>query len=178
MDTSLQIRGALYAIAAGLLFCCLSWPVIADEPPEKEQEAFTWNEDWDAAFAEAKKNEKPLLAYFTSKSCGACKYMEQNTFADPVIRERLERGWVVVRIYTNYTNKTGTYKGKTKTYAELARMMRVVGVPSFVFFDRDGKPVQKATGARDSDEFGPMLDYMRDEAYKKNIPFDEYRKSR
>ena len=135
---------------------------------------YAWNEDWNSAFAERAERETPLLVYFTSKSCPACRIMEQETFAEPTVRERLEQEWTCVRIYGDRMDKKGDYNGKTRNYLQLAKVFRVIGVPTFVFFDREGEPLQHIVGARDEKEFGAILDYIHQEVYKKGISFKEF----
>jgi thioredoxin-related protein len=62
------------------------------------------------------------------------------------------------------------------SYRAFAVYFRVDSLPAFVFIDREGKPVQRVSGYWSADMFGPLLDYMQGEVYKRNIAFEEYLK--
>ena len=131
--------------------------------------------DWDEGTNEAKKKNKPVFAYFTSEHCGSCRAMEKNTFAAPGIKKRLAVNWVSICINTSKSVKSGTFDGKTMNYYKLSKYFRVNAVPTFVFLDTDLKPIQSIVGFRNKEIFAPILDYMKDEAYKKGISFKEFR---
>ncbi len=149
---------------------------IADEKVTTAKEK-AWYDDWNKGMAAAKKEKKPILVDFFSDHCGACKAMHTITFTAPEIKKRLSADWINIRINTSHI-KSVTHEGKTMNYLELAKYFRVNGVPTYIFFDKEGKPVQSLFGYRDKKLFGPILDYMKDEAYKKGITFKEYSKSK
>jgi len=43
--------------------------------------------------------------------------------------------------------------------------------------DKDGKPIHLLPGYVPKEQFGPLLDYMKDELYKKKVNFRDYLKS-
>jgi thioredoxin-related protein len=47
-------------------------------------------------------------------------------------------------------------------------------VPTYIFLDKTGIPVQSIIGYMDKKKFGPVLDYMAGEFYKNNITFKQY----
>ncbi|MBT4363621.1 MAG: thioredoxin family protein [Candidatus Latescibacteria bacterium] len=137
----------------------------------------TWYEDWDEGMAKANKQKKPILVDFYTNSCPGCEAMHKTTFTSPEIKKRLAADWISIKINLSNTHKKCTYDSKSMNYYKLGKYFRITGVPAFIFFDREGKPVQSVVGYKDKDLFGSILDYMKDEAYKKGISFKEYRKS-
>jgi len=136
-----------------------------------------WFDDWDDGIEAAKKEKKPVLIDFMSDHCGGCAEMDKQTFAAPEIKERLIPGWICIKVNTHHSGEKGSFNGKTMNYYKLSKYFRVKAVPTFVFLDTDSKPVQSIVGFRNKEIFGPILDYMKDEAYKKGISFKEYKKN-
>ena len=161
-------------------FALYAYPLSAVEEAETANafaaygDDFRWLDDWDEGMALARKLDKPVIVYFTSASCGSCRAMEKHTFASEEIRERFTSDWICIRM-KSLVKKTATFRGKQMSYSRLRKYLRVNGVPSYIFFDREGEPVQSVVGTKDIEEFGDILDYMRDEAYKKGVTFQEYR---
>ncbi len=136
-----------------------------------------WYEDWDEGMATAKREKKLVLIDFIKDYCGGCVKMDKKTFSAPEIRKRLTADWVCIKVNVYHNHKSGTYDGDTLNYFALSKYFRVHELPTFIFFDKEGKPVQSLVGFRDKEIFGPILDYMKYEAYKKGITFKEYSKS-
>ena len=136
-----------------------------------------WYEEWDEAMFAAKKEKKPVMVDFYTTSCPSCKAMHETTFLEPEIIDRFEREWIGIKFNCHKLDMKGTYKGKIMNYGEISQFFRIVYVPTFLFFDKNGEPVQLVVGYLEKDELGPFLDYMRDEVYKKNIKFSDYKKS-
>lgn len=138
-----------------------------------------WQEDWDAGFDLAAKVNKPVLVDFCSTQSLTPEF--QVAFSAPAIKKRLTEDWVTVRIKFENYEKTGTYADKTMSYHELSKYFRIRSRPALLFIDKNGKPVQIISGSKlldfykDDTFLGFILDYMKDETYKKGISFKEYR---
>jgi len=136
-----------------------------------------WYTNWNAGLAQAKKEGKPVIVDFYAEWCKWCKVMDEKTFSAPEIKKMFAADWVTIRIDTEDSNSKGTFKDKTMSYRELAGAFKVKGLPSFLFIAKDGEPVKVIPGYIEKDEFRLLLDYFKDEIYKK-ITFPEYKKSR
>jgi len=89
-----------------------------------------WGHDEAAASAAALKEKRPLLVDFTADWCGACKEMAKHTFSDADVMKRAGK-FVAVKI--DATNDEDP---------QVKRMMekyKVVGLPTVVVFDSEGK---------------------------------------
>ena len=166
-----------------VLFLLLVNTVVIAQPKEQQndEEKYSrklWYEDWDAGMEAAIKDNKPILVDFYSDGCGACKAMHNKTFTEPGIIKLFKDYWICIRINTSHTDKYGTIDGKKMSYSDLARYYRVRGVPTYVFFDKERKPVQSVLGYKNSELFGFILNYIKEEVYKKGISFKEYRESK
>ncbi|MCE5251178.1 thioredoxin fold domain-containing protein [bacterium] len=145
---------------------------------QQAQVDFTWFTDWDKGIEEAKKTKKPVVVDFYADWCVYCKKMDKETFSAPEIKKRLADGWIGIRLNAEKGDLSGTYDGKTMTYPQLTQYFGVTGFPSFLFIDKELKPMRPVPGFIEKDTFGPMLDFIKDEVYKKNVSFQDYMKSR
>lgn len=139
---------------------------------------FTWYTDWDKGIEAAKKENKPVLVDFYADWCHWCKVMDEKTFSADEIKRRFSENWIAIKINSDYKEKQGTYEGKTMSYPQLVRYFKVSGFPSYLFIDKEGNPVTIVSSYLPKEQFGPMLDYMKDELYKKDIKFNDYIKSK
>ena len=167
-------------------------------PAKTTQATISWYTDWDTGMAEAKKNAKPVFVEFYADWCVYCKKMDKETFAAPEIEQRLSNDWVCIKIDTEARNKSGsvyidskanetfTYfpegieniEEKTLPNNQLIGFFGGRGIPTLLFIDKTGKTIYPHAGFIPKEQFGPMLDYFRDELYSKNVNLGEYIKSK
>lgn len=108
--------------------------------------------DYPAALAMAKQQQRPLLIDFTGYTCTNCRWMEANMFPRPEVALELSR-YVRVRLYTD---------GQGEPYQGYQVMQRdiygTVALPYYAVLDPDGTP-QVAFGGltRDAAEFVAFL---------------------
>jgi len=135
-----------------------------------------WTTDWDKAIAAAKAQKKPVIVDFYTDWCGWCKKLDKETYAAPEIKKRLKEGWIGVKINPEDETKKGTLDGAVVKYSDIARKYNVRGFPTIIFLDKDGKEVKLEATINyvPKEPFGPLLDYVKNEHYKKNISLDKY----
>lgn len=155
---------------AGILMMLAS-AALAGPPPDGAAPA--WQLDWDTGMAAARTAGKPVLVDFYTTTCPSCVWMDENVFSTPEIKNRFAQDWVIIKVNL-YDERKATIDGNVLTYGKLRTHFRISGVPTLLFFDRAGNPVQRIVGGQKKETFALILDYMRDEAYAKNITFKDY----
>jgi thiol:disulfide interchange protein DsbD len=97
---------------------------------------FTKVTSLDALNALLEKNRgKKILLDFSAAWCTACKELEEVTFSDPKVKEKMSQ-YVLIR--ADVTNNGAQEKALSKAYG-------VFGPPAIIFFDKDGKVVESKT---------------------------------
>jgi thiol:disulfide interchange protein DsbD len=93
----------------------------------------------------AKNKGKKILLDFAADWCTACKELEEVTFADPRVREKMSE-FVLIR--ADVTKNGAKEKALSKKYG-------VFGPPAILFFNKDGKLMRAKTiiGFVEPDEF-------------------------
>ena len=109
------------------------------------QEKLAWKPYSDSALQAALASKRPVVIDFYADWCGACKELEHETFTDSRVRD-LSRDFVLLQI-----NATDDFPGLEK----LKQTYSVRGLPTMVFFDRQGRirPELTLTGFEDANAF-------------------------
>ncbi|MFQ1686670.1 protein-disulfide reductase DsbD [Aeromonas veronii] len=96
---------------------------------------------------------KPVLLDLYADWCVACKEFEHKTFSDPAVRERFGQ---MVLLQADVT-------ANDDADIELLNSLNVLGLPTLIFFDREGKELtgQRVTGFMGPAEFLGKLDQLR-----------------
>ncbi|MGL4251836.1 MAG: protein-disulfide reductase DsbD [Aeromonas sp.] len=96
---------------------------------------------------------KPVLLDLYADWCVACKEFEHKTFSDPAVRERFAE---MVLLQADVT-------ANDDNDVELLNSLNVLGLPTLIFFDREGKELagQRVTGFMGAAEFLGKLDQLR-----------------
>jgi len=102
----------------------------------------------DKALQQAKDLDKPVMIDVYADWCVACLELEHKTFSDPAVQALLAP-FTLIRL--DITNSQDT--------DQLLNRFNIIGPPTLVFFDVEGKEVNAAriTGFVDADEFKAVL---------------------
>jgi thiol:disulfide interchange protein DsbD len=102
-----------------------------------------------AALAEAKKQGQPVMLDFYADWCISCKEMEVLTFSDPKVRQALE-GVMLLQADVTPNDDLDT---------ELYKHFGIIGPPSIMFFDRDGKELRnfRVVGYMEAEKFSQHI---------------------
>lgn len=111
-----------------------------------------WLTDYDAALKRAKADGKTVVVDFFATWCGPCQLMDEKTFADPRVRQRLK----------NFV----TLKVDVDKQPELARRYGVSSLPTSGVLAADGKPLAGAAGYLPVDQFLKLLENSKNQRGK------------
>ncbi|HYE20766.1 MAG TPA: thioredoxin family protein [Tepidisphaeraceae bacterium] len=90
-------------------------------------EKVAWQTNLDAARAQAARDKKPLVVYFTASWCGPCQRMKGTTFADQTVADELAAKFIAVKIDTD-------------AQPDVAGQFNVSGIPHIQILRADGTP--------------------------------------
>jgi thiol:disulfide interchange protein DsbD len=106
-----------------------------------------WLDDLDKAKEIALKENKYIFVDFTGFTCTNCRWMEQNSFKNPVVVESLSK-MVLVRLYTDRLSEP--YLSNKKYQQD---KFGSIELPLYVILTPEGKAVATETFTRDLNEF-------------------------
>lgn len=97
---------------------------------------------------------KPVLLDLYADWCVACKEFEHKTFSDPAVRERFSQMMLLQADVT----------ANDDADVELLNTLNVLGLPTLIFFDREGKELtgQRVTGFMGPIPFAKHLEMVSD----------------
>ncbi len=115
-----------------------------------QNERLSWRTDFDKALVDAKKDAKPVVAFFGTDACGSCDKMVDGTLADKKVQKALEG---FVKVHVDMTD------GSDKARKKIADKFEVDSLPAVVFFDEKGEVVRsvKLDKLISADEFLGMV---------------------
>lgn len=93
---------------------------------------FPWAASYEAARAEASRQNKPLLLHFWSVSCAPCRHVEKYVFSHPGVGKMVAKEFIPVKINTDER-------------PDLARQFRIESIPHDVFMTADGRELRRAS---------------------------------
>ncbi len=94
-----------------------------------------WSTDLEKAFAQAKKEKKPVLVEFTGSDwCPPCIAMRKNVFSKKEFVDAASKKFILVEL--DFPNGDKELKKKNDPYAE---KYDIEGFPTVILFDADGK---------------------------------------
>lgn len=105
----------------------------------RPREIVPWRTDFAASVDEARRANKPVMAYFTATWCGPCQSLKHTTWADKDVAAALQN-FVPVKIDVD-------------RQPELAQKYNVEGVPFYAVIDADGTARRSTVGALSPADF-------------------------
>ena len=108
--------------------------------------------DYEAALAKAKAENKPVFIDFTGYTCTNCRWMEANMFTKPAVVQELNK-YVLVRLYTDGEGEP--YEGFQQMQEE---RFSTVALPFYAIVKADGEKIGTFPGlTRNEGEFTQFL---------------------
>jgi thiol:disulfide interchange protein DsbD len=126
LSKPMKLASIVPAVLGAALF--ISW---INTPAGGEIE---WMASEEAGRAKALADGKPVLIDFGASWCTACKELEHKTFPDPNVRAEAAR-FIAIRVDASDDENPETKR--------LSEKYKIVGLPTVIMMDRDGKEVTR-----------------------------------
>jgi len=140
-------------VAAGLLFYLVGG---GSQAALFERSADNLQQEAKAAHAEGKR----LAVALTLPDCPGCREMEKTAYRDRRTEKLIEGRFRTVRLDLSRSAPIIDALGRATTVADLAKRLRAVATPSFVFFASDGSFSYRYTGTLDQAGLRDLADYV------------------
>lgn len=113
----------------------VSAPLMAQ--PSNGQHGIQWYTDFNQATAQAQKERKPMLLFFTGSDwCGWCKKLDQEVFASPEFAQAVGNKFVFVML--DFPMNKQQPEALMQQNAQLKQRYGITGYPTVVILDQSG----------------------------------------
>ncbi len=102
-----------------------------------------WRDSWQAAQAEAKKEERPLVLELYMEGCPHCARLDRETHPDDAVGLALNTRFIPVRL-------------EGRHHLDLVKQLDVKGAPTTLIFSPEGKELHRFAG------FLPPPEYLKE----------------
>lgn len=116
--------------------------------------------DFKDEIAEAARDGKRVMVYFGQDGCPYCKALMKANFGPGPITDKTRKHFVAIAINIWGDAEVNWIDGSKATEKELARRLKVQFTPTLLFFETDGRPVQRLNGYLPPERFTHLLDYV------------------
>lgn len=108
-------------------------------------DSIQWHDDPVVAWEQAKREQRPLLLYFTAEWCSYCHKMERDVWSDAEIAKPVHARFVAVKVDAD-------------KHANLVSQLGVEAFPCTLIANTDGKIRHTATGFVPAVKLRPLLE--------------------
>jgi len=132
--------------------------------------------DFKAELATAKQEgKKGVLIMFEMEDCPFCHRMKTTILNQSEVQDYYRQHFLIFSVDVKGDTPLVDFKGKDTTEKQFSVENRARATPVFAFFDLEGNPMTRFTGAaKDVGEFMQLGRYVAEGAYK-NMPFAKYK---
>jgi thioredoxin-related protein len=125
------------------------------------------------------EGKKGVLIFFEQAGCPFCRRMKTTVLNQSGVQDFYRKYFRIFSVDINGDLEITDFQGHPTTQKDFAvGQFRVRATPVIVFFDLDGKPVARYTGAtRDAREFLRLGEYVAD-GYYKSETFAQFERDR
>ncbi|MEW5771354.1 MAG: thioredoxin family protein [Pseudomonadota bacterium] len=133
--------------------------------------------DFKEELATAKQEGKRgVLVMFEMEDCPFCSRMKGTVLNQSEVQDWYRKHFLIYAMDVKGDAPMTDFQGKATTEKAFALENRARATPVFLFFDLDGKPVTRFTGAtQNAAEFMLLGQYVLDGAYQ-SMPFNVYKR--
>ena len=118
------------------------------------------------AMQQAKTEQKPMLLYFGRYGCTTCRKMHKEVFTDTQLKTQFSAQFVLAYVDTESDARIRLPNGERSTEMQFASSNRILGTPTFVYFDPEQKPLFKKAGFQSIEQMAKYNHYVADGHYK------------
>ncbi|MBU1689407.1 MAG: thioredoxin family protein [Gammaproteobacteria bacterium] len=132
--------------------------------------------DFKTELATARKEGKiGILLMYELEDCPFCHRMKGTILNQSEVQDYYRKHFIIFSVDINGDNPLVDFSGKETTEKKFAAEQRVRATPVFGFYDLDGKPMTRYTGAsKDEKEFMLLGRYVAEGLWK-TMPFAKYK---
>lgn len=132
-----------------------------------------FKEELDTARSEGKQG---VLIMFEMEDCPFCYRMKGTVLNQSQVQDWYRKHFLIYAMDVKGDAPMTDFKGKSTTEKAFSLENRARATPTFVFFDLEGNPIARFTGAtQTADEFLLLGKYVVDGIYK-DMPFNVYKR--
>jgi protein disulfide-isomerase len=139
------MKSVVRTLIAAAACLALSAAVPLRAEPAKESAGLTWQTDYKAALAQAKKEKKGLLLDFTGSDwCGYCIQLHKNVFSKPEFEKWAGKNFILVEL--DFPRKKPISPETKKQNEALSQKYKVEGFPTIIILDNNEKKLSESVG--------------------------------
>src|ERR1017187_4471475 len=138
------------SLLTGIIFCMSFSTIIAQGNGIRFEKYFTWQN----ILAKAKAENKYIFVDCFTTWCGPCKYMDKTIFPMEKVGDLFNKRFINLKLQLDTTkNDVEEIKMQYADAAFIKDKYKIMGYPTFLFFNSDGQLVDRAFGSSDADDF-------------------------
>jgi thioredoxin-related protein len=122
--------------------------------------------DLTQAMQAAASENKPMFLYFGRYGCSTCRKMHKEVFSDQQLREEFTERFVLAYVDTESDSRIRLPSGERTTEMQFAARNRILGTPTFIYFDAQQKPLFKKAGFQTVEQMLGFNRYVADGHYR------------
>lgn len=123
----------IVVIIISLLVLVLSIHTLTSNETESNTSSIQWGNDLNQAMEEAKKSNKTIFIDFYADWCSYCGEMDEETFTDPQVKEKLTLNYVLLKVDVDKN-------------PDLSSKYRAYSLPTIVIVDSSGNEIKRIIG--------------------------------
>ncbi len=125
---------------------------------DKSSPSINWSPFYKEATKKSKKENKPILMYFTGSDwCAPCKKLKYELFNSEKFKNIANKNLVMLEI-DNPRNKDLVSANKLEENYKLIKKYNVTSYPTFIFINHKGKEIKRKKGLILTEYYYPFIE--------------------
>ena len=175
LETVIAMRKLLVVVS--VLLCGLAPSAVAGLDPHEHFFDQTFGNMQEELARAREEGKQGVMLFFEMAECPFCHRMKTTVLNQPKVQAFYREHFLSFPVDIEGDVEMTDFSGSVTTEKDFAfKAHRVRATPVFLFFDLDGKPVARYTGATSGvDEFLWLGEYVAEGQYK-HMPFAKYKR--